>query len=246
MLVGTERVRVLSWDQGLVEEPDSSTYDLSLGDWRRYEAYAAANPARAQQTATHEASFDRRLEEWRRRFLATTAQETGRRVAALGWKRIVIAGEGELAAAFAAALPGRVGSAVVAETDLNLVDRRASEVAEQLEPHLEALKRREGRRLAQVAVQRAQAGDLAVLGADETLSALGEDRVEHLIIDPARLSPGSLGPQARAVLQDAPAELLIERAVERALLAGARVTSLLGDDSSPLAPSGGLAALLRY
>jgi hypothetical protein len=246
VLVGAERVRLVSWEQGLVEEPDPSTYELSLGDWRRYQAYAAANPARAQQTATNEAAFTRRVDEWRRRFRAGTAAEVARRLDALGWRRIAIAGERNLATSFAAALPAPVRSRVVTELDLNIVDQPPATVAAQLEPHLETLKRREARRRAEEAIETAKAGGPAALGVDETLGALAESRVEHLILDPFGLALEEAGPQARRVLGEAPPQLLGELAVRSALLGGAGVTLLADEDPSPLDPSGGMVALLRY
>jgi hypothetical protein len=58
VLVGRDAVRLLHWEAGRVEEPEDSLYELELGDWRPYAAYAMVNPARAQQTATHSESYE--------------------------------------------------------------------------------------------------------------------------------------------------------------------------------------------
>ena len=78
----------------------------------------------------------------------------------------------------------------------------------------------------------------------ETLTALAEGRVEHLILDVdgdfsavADMVPAGIG---------GPAELLGERAVEAAVATGAEVTALAAEDSKALAEAGGIAALLRY
>ncbi len=66
---GTQTVRLLDWSQGAVQEPDDSTNEPQLGDWREYRAYAAANPARGQQTASHRKHYERRVEDRGRKFL---------------------------------------------------------------------------------------------------------------------------------------------------------------------------------
>ena len=83
----------------------------------------------------------------------------------------------------------------------------------------------------------------ATLGAQETLAALAEGRVAHLLIDPdhdfssaAGMIPPSIG---------GPAELLGERAVERAIATAAQVTAFATDASASLREADGMAALLR-
>jgi hypothetical protein len=98
--------------------------------------------------------------------------------------------------------------------------------------------------LIEAADGRARAGGAATLGAQETLGALAEERVDHLILDPdydfAQTSttiPPSIG---------GPADLLGERAVETAIATGAQVTALPTTASSILRAAGGIVALLRY
>jgi len=54
VLVGGDTIRVLVLQNGQIDEPEDSTYGLSLGDWRPYEAYASPNPARGQQSVSHQ------------------------------------------------------------------------------------------------------------------------------------------------------------------------------------------------
>jgi hypothetical protein len=246
VLVGGERVRLLHWEQGIIEEPDRSTFDLELGDWRRYEAYAPANPAMAQQTATNRASFDRRVEEWRERFFETAARETAGRLEEIGWERILLAAEGQVASAFAASLPASVRARLVAELDLNVVDQPPAAVAAQIEPRLEEAWRRDAVQLVETAAARAKGGGAASLGIEETVWALGEHRVEHLLLDPRAVAEAHQGPGAREFLRGASPQLLAERSVEAAILSGARVTSLADGQSAALAEAVGMAALLRY
>jgi len=71
VLVDGEHVRLLHWEHGRIEEPDNSTWTLSVPEWRSYAAYAAANPSRGQQTATHQRT---RRHAWR-----TAANSSSRR-----------------------------------------------------------------------------------------------------------------------------------------------------------------------
>jgi len=92
--------------------------------------------------------------------------------------------------------------------------------------------------------ERAQVGGAAVLGAEETFSALVEGRVAHLVLDPehdfsdvADIIHPAIG---------GPAEMIGERAVETAVGAGAQVTALAGAASQDLRDAGAVVALLRY
>ena len=113
VLVGGDAVRLLHWEGGRVSEPDRSLYELELelGDWREYAAHAMSNPARGQQTATNVAAYEQRVEEWRQRFLRDAASAVGRRLHELGWDRVVVAYEGQVALRFLDELPGDVLSA---------------------------------------------------------------------------------------------------------------------------------------
>jgi len=92
--------------------------------------------------------------------------------------------------------------------------------------------------------QRAHAGGAAALGPEETLGALAEGRVAHLVLDPdhdvssvAEWIPASLG---------GPPELLGERAVEAAIAAAGDVSALPTLDCKELLDADGMVALLRY
>jgi hypothetical protein len=95
-----------------------------------------------------------------------------------------------------------------------------------------------------LAHQRALAGCAATIGAQETLGALAEGRVDHLVLDTdhdfssaAAMIPPSIG---------GPSEMLGERAVEAAIGASAQVTACSMAVSETLRDAGGMAALLRY
>ncbi len=245
VLVGGERVRLLSWELGRVEEPERSTYELELGDWRPYAAYAASNPARAQQTATHADHYQNRVERHRERFLDDAAEGVAGRLPALGWSRVLVTGEQAAAGRFVEALPSPAAELVAAQLDLNLDGLAPAAVADRLEPEMERLWRRSTERLVGVVRARASAAAGAAWGSDETLRALVEARVAHLLFDPEHDFAGE-GAPAELLPEEADSALLVERAVERAIATGAAVTALPPASPPALADAGGMAALLRY
>ncbi len=246
VLVGADKVRLLHWQAGRVEEPGRSVYELELGDWREYAGYAAANPARGQQTATHSESFEQRVGDWRRRFRDDVAVKVSQRTSKLGWQRLLVAGEQPLPEGFVDALGADATRRVVGQVDVNVLSQQPAEIATRLEADLEEAHRRE----AHAVLSRAQAaagGGLGALGPDEVFQALAEHRVDHLVLDPAaRLVPGPFGAAAEQALEGAGHELLAERAVELAVAGGADVTTMAADDAPELQEASNIAALLRF
>lgn len=245
-LVGNERVRLLHWEQGIIEEPERSTFDLELGDWRRYEAYAPSNPAMAQQTATNLDAFEDRVETWRERFFETAARHTAERLRELGWERVLVAAETQVASAFAAALPDEVRSRLIGKLAVNIVDRPRSEIVTRVESAIHDAWKQEAVRSIEVTLAAAKSGGAGAIGVDDTVAALREGRVERLIVDPELAVTDDPSPAESDFLQGAPHRFLAERAVEAAILADADVVALGGKEAELLAEVGGMAAMLRY
>ena len=247
VLVAGECVRLLHWEDGRVREPERSLYELELGDWREYAAYAMANPARAQQTATHEASFEQRVEDWRGRFLRDAAEAVATRLTELGWRRLVVAAEGQVASRFIDALPEQARGLVVARVEANLLWEEPPAVADRLEEQLESSGREELLARAKRAVEAARPDGFGLAGFGPVVEALVQYRVGWLVLDPHHRFDGiGLSPAAAHALSEAAPELLAERAVELAVAGGAEVSALPLTDSEPLARAGGIAATLRY
>lgn len=61
VLVSTEAVRLLHWQDGRVAEPAQSLYEIERGEWRDYDAYVG-HPGRSP-AGMHVAEFDQRVEE---------------------------------------------------------------------------------------------------------------------------------------------------------------------------------------
>ncbi len=244
VLVSAEAVRLLHWQDGRVTEPAPSLYEIEFGEWRDYDAYAGY-PGRSP-AGLHVAEFDQRVAEWRQRFLRTTAQAVGAQVADLGWHRILLAGEPRVTAPFLQQLPEPTRGQVVGTVGANLIWEDHAAVAERLDDALRDATLRQARALADEMVRRAYAGGDAAIGWPEVADSLVHHRAGHLIVGvDADPDPAMLGPQTQAALGWPSPQMLIERAVEQAVISGAEVT-MLPADTPELVRAGGAAAILRY
>lgn len=244
LLVSGELVRLLHLEQGEASEPDDSTFEIELGDWRPFGGSAGGSAERGLRTTSHEERLESRIEAQRDQLFETAAEAAGKRLEQLGWERIVLVSETQVATRFRAALPAKVRDHIVAETDRNLAGADPAVIADTVEPLIDQAWRARTSALVELARERAQAGGAASLGAQETFGSLAEGRVGHLLLDPAFDFSSCAGMLPAAF--DGPAELLGERAVEAAVATGAEVTSLAVADSPGLAEAGGAVALLRY
>jgi hypothetical protein len=104
----------------------------------------------------------------------------------------------------------------------------------------------EARVLVEQAIQGTFAGGAAAIGWPEVTSSLAYHRVRHLIVGAgAAPDPGLIDPRTQAALGWPSGRMLVERAVEQAVISAAEVT-MLPADTPELVRAGGAAALLRY
>lgn len=223
--VTAERVRLLRWSLGGLEELDDWGLEIFSLDWRERKSKRPSDPARVQgATASGRDQYGQRLEANRERFL----QEVGRLAAARakrgGCRELLAFGQPALIRSFAEGTGPGYG--VRALEDHNLLGAPLEEIEDRLWAHLSRLQREREEALIDRVQGEARSGGHGALGADETARALSEGRVEHLILTPRANRP----------------ELL----VEAALAGGARVTQVSADDGDPLAEAEGVGALLRY
>lgn len=241
ILVGGDLIRILQIEQAEVIEPENSSFELTLGDWRPFGGSAGGSSDRGVLGTSHEEHYEARVEAQRDRLFTTAAMETAKRLGALGWQRIVLVAEGQVAARFRDAMPPKLRERVIAEADLNLVGKEATVITDGVEPLIEAAWDRRTLELAALAHDRASGGGAATLGPEETLGALAEGRVAHLLIDPDHDFSAAAARFPPSV--DGPVEMLAERAVESAIAGSAQVTALA---TETLREADGMAALLRY
>jgi hypothetical protein len=244
VLVSAEAVRLLHWQDGRVTEPTRSLYEIEPGQWRDYDAYAGY-PGRSP-AGLHVAEFDQRVREWRQRFLRATAQAVGAQVADLGWQRILLVGQPRVTGPFLQHLPERASGQIVATVDANLIWEDHAAVAERLDEALRDTSLEQARALADETTRRAYAGGDAAIGWPEVADSLVRHRVGHLIVGAGAVpDPAVLGPQTQAALGWPSPQMLVERAVEQAVISGAEVT-VLPVGTPELVRAGGAAAILRY
>jgi hypothetical protein len=231
-------------EQAEATEPENSSYELRLGDWRPFGGTAGGSPARGLLPTSHDERYRARVQAQRDQLYETTAKETAKRLDALGWERVALVSEGQVASRFRAALPAEVIERVIAEADLNLAGHDPNAIADAIEPLIEEAWRKRTTALIELAHRRPRTGGAATIGAQETFGALAEGRVDHLLIDPDRDFSAAAGMIPSSIR--GPRELLGERAVEAAIGTSAQVTAFSTTASQPLRDAGGMAALLRY
>jgi len=244
VLVSAEAIRLLHWQDGRVTEPARSLYEIEPGRWRDYDGYVGY-PGRSP-AGMHVAEFDQRVKEWHQRFLRATAQAVGVQVAGKGWQRILLAGEPRVTGPFLQRLPEPASGLVAAAIDANLIWEDHAAVAERLDGALHHAALRQARELAEETIRRAFAGAEAAIGWPEVTDSLVHHRVRHLIVGAdAAPDPAVLDPQTQAALGWPSVQMLVERAVEQAVISGAEVT-VLPADTPELIRAGGAGAILRY
>lgn len=241
VLVSGERVRLVHWAHGRIDEAGEETFELDGDGWRPYRGPSGAVPGRGGRSGTtHVEQVEQRVEEHRDRFFAAAALATAERLEALGWTRVVIAAERVIAQRFRNALPAAVQDRVVAELAMNAVDAHESEIAARLEPAIEELHRRDA--LAALhGTHRFAKGPAAVL------TALAQGQVDHLVLDPHhRPSATPLPDIAEPLLRGDRFSRAPERAIEAAIAADATITTLSTDASPDLRQADGMLATLRW
>lgn len=250
-VVDRSGVRLLEWAFG--EAMELGRYDFTdrSDEWRELKGPAGANPALDQQTAPQRQLFEERLDEHRVKFLKTVAQELEGRIKESGWDHLVVAGE-KMAQPFTDALPTNHGLEII-RTEHEWRQFSAPEIADAVRPLLREAHERREVSLVSSARDSALGGGHGAVGLADTLAALAEGRVQHLIfddrIDPAgvRDADGRLwADQAHADGDVTDEPMLVERMVERALETSADVTPVGEQAAEILADHDGVAAVLRW
>jgi len=226
-LTSAERVRLLEWAPGHLEELHRWELSVFSGDWRERKAPRVADPARAQAvSAAGRDQYDQRLEDSRHRFLG----ECGRLAAPLaserGWRQLLVFGAAEHVRDLRHGVPASA-LAVEAGDDADLISEPLAKLEQPIAAAAERLDDARDRELVELALEQTRGGMRGAAGPQETEAALGEARVERLVLDAAR-ADGS------------------EALVQAALASGAGVSAVTGEAAELLSTVDGIAALLRY
>lgn len=253
--VCAEEVRAVDLRLGLAENVAVFPY---LGSIEQPELKGPATtvPGMGQHSAKQRDLYERREEEKLIRFLRSVAPRLVDLAKEREWGHLVVTGQAELAYAMSEALPSRNGLRVLTlEHPVNHLP--PAQVAEVVAPALAEDRRRHHRALAERARDAAFSGGNGAYGLGETLVALQQGQVAHLLLAAdgqwrGRATPdGVLAPDGEVPPGADPSTLLPEpdlgeRMIELAFRDSADITVLTGEAAEPLAEAGGVGALLRW
>jgi hypothetical protein len=226
-VVSAERVRLLSCAGGTLEELEDWELSLFSLDWRERKSQSTNNPARAQGvSASGHDQYGERLEHNRQRFLSECGELAGRALEERDIEEVLVFGPAKDADSFEHGFAAAKAK-VVRGGDADLISTPTGKLNGIVAEAIERLDSERDRAVVDRALGEAKGGSRGSLGIRETKEALGEGRVDHLVLD------GALDGDLEALL--------------RAAFAGsARVTIVRDELAAPLAEAEGVAAILRY
>jgi hypothetical protein len=255
VLVGRDIVRALEARLGAVEALVSFDVEPFVADGPERKGPAAPNPLRAQHVVSQRERYERHVEAGHRGLLDKAAKAVSGLAARRGWELAVVAGDPRGAHPVSDELLRRGIETTSVDRDVEAVS--PAQALEELGPVLVSLRRRRDLRFVERARDAALARGPGALGLADTLTALGEGRVDHLLLDGGRDLLGAVGPGGELLpvgivppdvlgseLRSEP--LLGDRAALRALGSGARITVVDGEAALALADVDGVAATLRW
>jgi hypothetical protein len=227
-LVSAERVRALEWAPGHLEELAGWELSIFSRDWRERKARRSADPSSGQAvSASGRDQFDERLEENRHRFLGECGRLASELASRRGWHRLLLFGSADHLRDFQHTMPASSRLSVEDGGEADLISEPPGKLEQPIAAAAERLDEARDRELVELALEQARGGMRGTAGPQETEAALGEARVERLVLDAAR-ADGS------------------EALVRAALASGAGVAAVVGGAAELLATVDGVAALLRY
>jgi hypothetical protein len=248
-IVSAERVRLLEWNLGVVREVEDWEFGTWRGDWRERKSQMPSDPARVHGvSAAGRDQHDQRLEANRERFLREAAKGIDDRIRHRHWPRVLVFGDEHHSKQLKAGLGA--GRQIQHVDDHNLIGKDGRAIEERVRGSLDSLNRARELKLVERAKSAVHAaGGRGSLGVQETLEALEQGRVEHLLFDAERdyrgaLLDDSVSYETRPAGKPEP--VLAERMIEQAIATSARVTPLEGEAAEALADHDGVAAILRY
>jgi hypothetical protein len=227
VLLSAERVRLLRFAEGGLEEIAAWELSIFSRDWRERKAQSTNDPARAQGvSASGHDQYDQRLEHNRHRFLVECGRLAGERLRQHGLDRIVAFGPRPDADAF---WKGLASTQLRAEHggEADLISMPRGELIAEVAAAIARLSAERDREFVEGALEEALGRSRGATGPQETMEALAERRVEHLALDPA------IGDATEAL-------------VRGALAGDAEITIARDGVAELLRPAEGVAAILRY
>lgn len=229
-LISKERVRLLGFCEGALEELEDWELSIFSLDWRERKAQSTNNPARAQgiSSSGHD-QFGERLDHNRQRFLTECGALAARGLEGRGLSELVVFGPNSDVESFNAGFGSTNGNGkkLTLGGDGDLISAPKAQLVEVVSEATERLARDRDREVVERALEEARGGARGAVGLQETAEALAEGRVDRLVFDAA------IGDAAEAL-------------VRGALAGSARITVVRDEVAAPLASAEGVAAILRY
>lgn len=253
--VSADGVKVADFRFELAEEILTIPYQAVV-EQRELKGPAASVPGLAQHSAPQHDLYERREDDKLVRFLRTVGPRLADLAKRRGWEYLALTGDAALVQAVQEGLPpGLDADVVTLDHPVNSLPppRLAATVA----PALDEARRRRHLALAERASDAAKSASAGAAGLGETLGALQEGRVAHLLLaadgqwSGSRTPDGYLTPGQEVPPGADPASLtaephLDERMIELAFREGGEVTVLEPEAATPLADAGGIGAILRW
>jgi Bacterial archaeo-eukaryotic release factor family 10 len=240
--VSAERVRLLHWFLGRSEQLHDWELEYFGEDWRERKAPRPRDPARGEAvSASGRDQYDQRLEANRERFAEQTGELAQAEAKQRGWRETLVFGDERYAQQFASGFGE--GSRLRHVDEADLISQSLAQIERRVEAILPDLNRERETSLIERIKDAAYSGGRSSLGVQETLQALGEGRVEHLVYDAGRDYSEARFESGEPTPNGLP---LIDRMVDLALATSAAITPVEGESAEALEDQGGVAALLRY
>jgi Bacterial archaeo-eukaryotic release factor family 10 len=244
-VLSSERVRLFEFAGGWIEEASAFELETFELDWRERKAQRVVHPSRGQASSSSgKDQYGQRLDANRERFMKQAGEQARAWVDERERPEVLVFGDRALASRFSAAIKDVAAIHCLEETDL--ISEPTHAIAERVVEALPELDRARQRGFVADALDQARAGGRGALGVEETAQALGEGRVERLLIDAERDFGGRPELTGPLAISDADAADIAEWMIETAIRTSASVTPLRDEAAEDLAAEDGVGALLRY
>jgi Bacterial archaeo-eukaryotic release factor family 5 len=247
VLVSAERVRLLDWSLGSLRELGDWEITLWSRDWRERKAQRPQPGAGVGMiSASGRDQFDQRLEANRQRFLRELGQRVGAELGSREWRHLIAFGAEPHAEQLAHGLDP-VAQQKLHVVPQDLISATEADLAGRVEAEVRKLGRAREAALIREVDEAIGTSPGAALGPQETLEALAEGRVRHLVVDAGRDFP--LPSPTELLTRDGEAEdgvPVAERMIRLAVTTGAQITCIGDEAAAALEAHDGVAGLLRY
>ena len=181
VLLSADRVRMLDWSLGAVRELEDWEITLFSRGWRERKAERSIPGQGTRTSASGRDQFSQRLDANRHRFLREVASLVEDERAKRSWEELLVFGVEDLPRDFAATLSDAGGRVHTVQHDL--VSSKEAQVAKRVEAGVREVNAGRGMELISELDEAIGAGPGAALGPQETLQALAEGRVRHLVFE---------------------------------------------------------------